>query len=227
MILLYEKAVKKLKDMNSDLNSPDKKEQISAEELSGPLFVAIPVPASVVEIISAFVKDNSDLRNIKWIPEQNYHITLLYLGRIKKEAIPALQLTLALLMKTISSFKLTFKEITIFQNRAREKMIWAQFLENENFYRCSHKIREALMPLVKIDSLYQKPVPHITIARFKHSADIREPALQIAIHGFDIPVNHCELWESNRSDIPVYYTSLASFESGDESKEGEQSQKNH
>lgn len=207
-------GMKKLTDMNTDHYGTNHQESTVTEEISRPLFVSIPVPSSVVKIISSFVKNNHDLINIKWIPEDNYHITLFYLGRIKTEVIPEVQRALFDFFQTISPFKLTFQDIAIIQNKGRDSMIWATFSENINFDLCTYKIRKVLLSFVTLDPFLQKPLPHITIARFNHTAILHDLIHNTKKNRVVIQVKHCELRESNRIDNQIYYREICSFELG-------------
>lgn len=149
-----------------------------------------------------------------WIPEENYHITLFYIGRIKTEVIPDVQRALSDFFKTIPAFKLSFHEIAIIQNKGRNGMIWATFSERTNFDLCAFKIRKVLLSFAALDSSFQKPLPHITLARFNH-ATVMQDLININKSRPVIPVKYCELRESNRTDNQVNYKKLASFELGD------------
>ncbi len=183
----------------------------SPGELSKPLFVAIPLPSTIIGMLNFFAENNKSL-NIDWIPERNYHVTLLYIGRINREIIPSVQSSLSDCIKTISSFDLSFREILVIQNKGRDKMIWAKFHENEDFTSASHKILDTLMSLVQINVLFKKPIPHVTLSRLKRSADLHRLNVTVPEEVLTIAVKHCELWESNKCDTGTYYKRKSFFE---------------
>lgn len=184
----------------------------SPGEFSGPLFVAIPLPASGTAIISSFVKGNALLPGVRWIPAANYHVTLLYIGCVKTSAVNEIQRSLLQLLATLPAFELAFREIAVIQKKGREKIIWARYVDNEYFTSCSLKIREALAPLAEIRSTILKPVPHTTLARFKNADALEGLKNLIQPPGFRLHAERCELWETNKGEQGVFYRKISSFE---------------
>lgn len=181
------------------------------EEFAGPLFVAIPIPVAGKEILTSFVNGNSHLSSIRWIPEANYHVTLLYIGRVEKIAVPVITSALGGVLATIPAFELIFRDFSVIQKKGRENMIWARYDANEGFSLCSLKIREALSPLADIQSSFLKPLPHTTLARFKNREAAEGLNYPVHLPEIHIPVNYCELWETNRAEKGVWYKRKDSF----------------
>jgi 2'-5' RNA ligase len=206
--------------MKTGLTGTNRQELTVTGEISKPLFVSIPVPSAVTKVLSSIVQNNKELPDFRWIPEENYHITLFYIGRMKTTLIPGVQSALLHFFRSFPSFKLTFNEIAIVQNNGRNNMIWARFAENINFELCACKIRKVLLSLTELDPFFQKPVPHITLARFNHTAALHEISLSIKENRLPIPVRYCELRESNRIDNQVYYKKIETFYLGDYSIRG-------
>jgi len=206
--------------MKTGLTGTNRQELIVTGETSKPLFVSIPVPSAVAKVLSSIVQNNKELPDFKWIPVENYHITLFYIGRMKTEVLPEVQSVLFHFFKNIASFKLTFHEIRIMQKKGRDSMIWAKFAENIYFELCACKIRKVLLSLTELDPFFQKPMPHITLARLNHTAALHEISLSIKKNRFLIPVRYCELSESNRIDNQVFYKKIATFYLGDNTIRG-------
>jgi 2'-5' RNA ligase len=180
-------------------------------EFTGPVFVAIPLPADGLEILSSFVAGNAHLKSVRWIPRANYHVTLLYIGSVQKEAMPAILRVLREVLAILPAFELTFTECSVIRKKGRENMIWARYRDDEQFSLCSLKIREALSPLADIQSGFLKPLPHTTLARLKNPEAVEEVVYPAHLPGFTIPVRHCELWETNRAEKGVWYRRIEAF----------------
>jgi RNA 2',3'-cyclic 3'-phosphodiesterase len=182
----------------------------SSGELSKPLFVAIPLPSSVLNMLKFFVENNKSL-DIRWIPESNYHVTLLYIGRVNPDLVSAIKSSLTDCIETISPFTLSFREISVIQHKGRDTMIWAKFHENEEFIQASQKILGALVSLVPIIVSFKKPIPHVTLSRLKRSADLHRLNVTVPENVLTVDVKHCELWESNKGDTGTFYKRISSF----------------
>lgn len=187
---------------------------VSGEELSRPLFVAIPLHPSLLKMLTAFTSNYNSL-NISWISEANYHVTLLYLGRINPDLVAEVQSSLAGCIKTIHPFFLSFQVITVIQKKGRGKMIWAKYAENDEFTSARHKILDALKPLVNLNITFSKPVPHVTLSRLKRQAALTGMSFTIPGADLGIDVKHCELWESNKGNNGTFYMRLCIFEMAD------------
>jgi len=183
-----------------------------SEKLSNPLFISIPIPAEISVLLESVGEIEMHNELIRWTPLENYHITLLYLGRVETALLPGMQTILRKVFEDLGSFKLSFEKLVFMPKTESPKMLWAQFEENEDVNHCSNLIREALKPLIQVESRYEKLIPHILLARIKRRAIFDQSSLILPKGDFNIPVNSCELRESNQSDRGVYYKKLLGFE---------------
>jgi 2'-5' RNA ligase len=89
-------------------------------------FIAIDLPASIrsslgetQEILKSF-----GLR-VKWVRPQNIHLTLKFLGDIDSDHIEKIIAAMTLTIKDFTGVSLSAKEIGVFPNSRRPRVIWA------------------------------------------------------------------------------------------------------
>lgn len=184
------------------------------ELLSKPLFIAIPVPFELSNILEKLITQNLNDTNIRWIPCINYHLTILYLGRIDLNLISSIKAAVENALNSLHPFWLTMEKITLYPPRRNSKMIWAKFFLNKDFQSSRELIRKALFPIIKIEPEHKESIPHITMARIKKMIISEELYLNSGAENFKLPVNSFELWESNQGSAGVFYKSISSFRFG-------------
>ena len=81
------------------------------------IFLALELPQTVrnnlfahAELISGFYK----LQHIRWLPKENYHLTLVFLGKVEYVLISSLQLKLEQNLSHNKAVPFRFSEITPF-----------------------------------------------------------------------------------------------------------------
>lgn len=156
------------------------------------LFIAIPLPPAYLAVLGQY-GENYDLSGVRWTKAENLHITAHFLGEVEESLIPALSQKLKDFFRQKKFFLLRFNKI-LFGPLGREpRMIWAIFfpsLEFKELAESSLKIINDFLPTVS-----EKPVPHITLARFKNFTDISRLKLnQLKLP--DLKVSACQLMAS-------------------------------
>ena len=90
-------------------------------------FIAIPLPAHLQQQIH---RETNSLRAqlsreiVRWVPAENIHITLKFLGDTEKEKLDKLEEILAIEMAKIHSFEITIKNLGVFPKMSRPSVIW-------------------------------------------------------------------------------------------------------
>ena len=176
------------------------------------LFISIPLPDSMKETLSAYMKQ--EMRRIKQnlhpTKAQNLHITTLFLGDIAVELLPAIQLAITRGLQTCVAFDLPFDRICFMPNTTRPRMIWAEFAKSEAFSELVWKLKTALEPIVGMIEEERKPIPHVTLIRLKHfymKEKIKLPELTLS----PLHIGSCELMESHLSNLGPEYQCIQQF----------------
>ena len=80
-------------------------------------FISLDLPLSLRHELSGharLITGQDKHQNIRWIPPENYHLTLVFLGEIEPMKISALQLTLERKLESTKAVPLTISAITPF-----------------------------------------------------------------------------------------------------------------
>ncbi|MDD5446016.1 MAG: RNA 2',3'-cyclic phosphodiesterase [Candidatus Pacebacteria bacterium] len=135
---------------------------------------------------------------ISWTDENNFHITLLFLGSLRKEELENILKETEKKAKEFSPFSFSFDKITYFSKEA-PKMIWAKG-------KISKEIEELSIKGI---------IPHVTLGRIKREAietlsreDLPEIEKEIDI---SFNVSSIEIMESNLRKGKAIHKVIASF----------------
>jgi 2'-5' RNA ligase len=166
------------------------------------LFLAIAIPPEFRSELASY-KNHIALEGLAWVKEENLHITLLFLGNIGIEDIPAVEKKLDYLTD-IKPFHLKCNEVIPFSRRGKLSMIWASFDESPEFAELAIKISTILHHIAD-----HPPLPHVTLARVRrgHSVKTGKSGLPLAA-SFSWQVQTFGLWESVLSPQGAAYTLL-------------------
>src|SRR3989338_5012993 len=98
------------------------------------LFLAIPLSQYFLELFERYQKSSS-LKNIRWIPAQNLHITVYFLGDVEEQKIKSLSDQLRTHLSTLSPFVLEFEKILFAPPHRPPRMVWATFAPHPEYQK--------------------------------------------------------------------------------------------
>lgn len=105
---------------------------------------------------------------IRWVPEQNLHITMLFLGEQSEELLPVIIAELDKLSMESAAFNLEFDRYEIRIKRSQPVMIWARYREQKAFSTLIIRAHDLLSRWIPIAGSHPRQIPHITLARIKN-----------------------------------------------------------
>jgi 2'-5' RNA ligase len=174
------------------------------------LFVAIPFPPSFVRAFASYEKRHL-VRGVRWIPGENRHITLYFLGEVDKESVPEVRTRLREAIADQSPFSLEFQKIDFGPPNAPPRMVWAYFSSRSEYRRLVEAIAHVLKPFVRRVSR-KEMIPHVTLARFKEDSRPKRLKLdQPLLEERTFRVSTCELVESELTPAGSRYTILDDY----------------
>ena len=138
-------------------------------------FIATAVPLEVRARIVSTMKTLRDIpASISWVPEENIHLTLRFLGDLKRTSIESVKEELRSIASSHRSFKLSYRDLGTFPRRARPRVIWAgAFEDGEELASLWDDLNERLAEIG-----FQRPkrrfTPHLTLGRVRGSLACRE-----------------------------------------------------
>lgn len=130
------------------------------------LFLGLSIPPSIADELAGYVEQvKTKVPSTAWVPRENWHITLLFLGEVAPRTATALQPHFAAVARQTAPFSLRIQDWGAFPNMKRAKLLWAGVEgEQEPLRRLAgslHEAAAAFIPLEKGKSF----VPHITLTR--------------------------------------------------------------
>lgn len=179
------------------------------EERKPHFFIAIPILDKVKEWISSYVNSiRGEMPFEKWVHEEDYHITLAFLGYVENEQLLLLNKNLSEMLSKVHSFSLYPTTIGVFGQHERPRILWAGVEVNEDLIVLQRNI-VGVCEAVGIE-LDQRPYrPHITIARKwsgenKFSISKAQSSLEKLTRPSQLEVNKVILYQSHIGKIPMY-----------------------
>lgn len=112
-----------------------------------------------------FAQNHSQESVNKWVKEQNYHLTLLFIASISENKIPSICRKAEKLFSKTSGFKFQPKYFTTFPHR-NPSMIWLEFIRSVPFEKLVFELTNSVLKKHTAGMI----IPHITLTRFKRGS---------------------------------------------------------
>ena len=135
------------------------------------LFFAVRPDETVMDMCRAYVAKRQEA-GIRWIKEENWHVTTLFVGNFPEEQVGDLINYFDERIKILSPFSLEFEKFTLYPLRS-PNMVWAKFRTSEafsNFVRTSHQLTREFIRKNNTGTELKSghgEIPHITLSRLK------------------------------------------------------------
>jgi len=181
-------------------------------------FIAIEIPEtikkSIADIIESLKKSGSD---VKWVSDENIHITLQFLGETEEALIPDIKGALNKILATYSPFYIKIADVGCFPSGRRPRVIWVGMEESKSVINLYNYIASEMVKLG-----YQKEergfTPHVTIGRVKSNRNLGELLRRLdefTVTDFpDFEVQNITLMKSELKPSGAKYYSLAEIPFG-------------
>ncbi len=131
------------------------------------IFIAINLPVDIKKRLAGFEKKWSDLP-AKWTPQDNLHITLLFLGDVTDEELGNVCLTVKRVAKDQQSFNVVLQKVAYGpEGKIPPRYIWVGGQTIKEAVALKHDLENALNDVVKFALDKNVFTPHITLARVK------------------------------------------------------------
>jgi 2'-5' RNA ligase len=174
------------------------------------LFVALDLPWSVREQLAALC--GSGIPGARWVPPENYHLTLRFIGEIPGHV--ARDVDDALLGLRAKGFALTLTGMGTFAKGGVSVALWAGVERTPSLEHLRNKIETALQRC-GLEPERRRFQPHVSLARLDNPAEAKVAAFVQAHNLFrsaPIPVEHFTLFSSVLGKDRAVYTPEAEYE---------------
>jgi RNA 2',3'-cyclic 3'-phosphodiesterase len=175
------------------------------------IFLAIPAPPEIHSYLEILKEKNLNIQGIKWMKDENLHLTIYFLGNIEADDFNKIIELLTPIFNSTKKFTFKFDGIC-FAPPEKPKMIWAKFHHDPCFTQLSGSIHETLKSIISPTKFhFNEPVPHITLARFHPIKELKLSVFPPFNNQLTIPVSAINIYESISTPNGVRYNNLGSF----------------
>ena len=178
------------------------------------IFIGIPISSKIKSILSSIKTSIHSSRDIiKWIPPENIHLTLSFLGNISEREISNVIQSIENGI-TFKFFKIKVEGLGVFPSTNFPKILWVGISNGVDELTLLHQFIEKSVREYKSFNKKEKFMPHITIARIRRSQrkiDVL-PFLNTVYSPIELDINSICLYESLLSPEGVQYKVLTEFQ---------------
>lgn len=157
------------------------------------LFVALDLPNAIRNRLSFLA---GGLHGVRWVPPENYHVTLRFIGELP--AWRAEEVDQALAGLRAPGFTLQLAGVGTFEKAGRVSSLWAGVERNPALEHLQAKVETALHR-AGVERERRRFVPHVTLARLD-GAPLDKVAGWVQAHNLfrsePIPIGHFTLFSS-------------------------------
>jgi 2'-5' RNA ligase len=173
------------------------------------LFVALPLPALVKTQLGALA---GGIPGARWVPPENYHLTLRFIGEI--ENWQAEEVDHALAAIRAPRFDLSLAGIGTFEKGGRIQSLHVQAERNDGLTRLQAKVETALQR-IGLEPERRRFAPHVTLAR-TDKADTFKLISFVQTHSLFRPppvtIEHFTLFSSYLGKEAAHYVPEVEYE---------------
>lgn len=182
------------------------------------LFLALnatdPLAESFVPTLKK-LKINADRREIavKWVPLENYHITVTFLGDRPESEIPQIAETLKKICEQTAPFELKIEGVDAFSNEQEARVLYLG-VQNK---KCLGEFKNALdSALARNDLLHhfdrREFSPHLTFGRLRNPRSVKDMISPFKRKSFGkLYVDEVILYESKLQGVFAVYTPICRY----------------
>jgi 2'-5' RNA ligase len=129
-------------------------------------FIAIDITAEIKAVIGGIVRKAGESAGIRWVPENNMHLTLKFLGEVKEDIVPAIAQILHAAAVKQKPFSVGIRGAGAFPNLRRPNVLWIGF-EASSTLKVLFDDMETGLAELGIAKEVRPFSPHLTIGRVR------------------------------------------------------------
>ena len=176
-------------------------------------FIAIDLPAGLKSSISGVTHSVSGSSwGIRWVPVENMHLTLKFLGEIKDDLIAAIEMKLMVICGRYQPLAIDIKGVGAFPNLRNPNVLWVGIGPSERLAALFAEIDAGLSEM-GFERESRRFSPHLTIGRVKDRRDIDSVIKELATYKYTffgtIEVREILLMESVLKPSGAEYSKVA------------------
>jgi 2'-5' RNA ligase len=175
------------------------------------LFVAVDLPPDVRDALAEAVAPlREDFPKARWVPPQNWHVTLKFLGSAPPELVDRVSAAVGSVAADAAPFEAHLRDLGAFPNERRGRVLWAGLVDPEDrLAALASELDHALEPEFEVDE--RGFTAHLTIARFDPLVPLGPMLAAIAVPDAHFVVDHLALYRSHLRRPTPFYESLGTW----------------
>ena len=173
------------------------------------LFVGIDLPWDLRHRIAALA--TSGIQGARWVPPENFHLTLRFIGEVPPDRAEDIDMALAALRG--KGFALTLAGVGTFSKSGRANALWVGVERNPALEHLQGKIETALRR-VGLEQERRRFQPHVTLARLDNAPEFKLVEFVRAHNLFraePVAVEHFTLFSSLLGKEQAVYTAEVEY----------------
>jgi len=175
------------------------------------LFAAVELPADIrtaIEVVTAPLR--TTIAGFRWVPAENLHLTLVFLGWLQPDDVEPVRQALAAAVASAEPFIARLGAVGRFPDRGKARVLWVGFAAaGDALADLASLAREAVADRVPDARPFR---PHITVARAKQPIRLGARALDAAAPlDRDVAVGAVTLFRSYLGSPHPRYEAIARF----------------
>ncbi len=167
----------------------------------------------ISELIAQLKESNAD---VKWVSEDQMHLTLKFLGNTEQDKIQKVACILKSIADDFSAFSIKFSNIGAFPNTSRPRVIWMGIKDGSEILESFNNRIEAGLVKLGFEQESRQYKAHLTLGRVRSLKNI--PQLVKSIKEIErnyqynnIRIDRIILFQTTLTPKGAIYTSLAQF----------------
>jgi len=173
------------------------------------LFVGLELPWEVCQRLAML--SGAGIPGAKWVPAENYHVSLRFIGETPGHVAEEIDHTLASV--NAPCFSLTLKGIGTFNKGGRSSVLWVGVERNPQLDHVQSKIETSLQRC-GLEPERRRFQPHVTLARLDNPPEAKLANFVQAHNLFradPVPVEHFTLFSSLLGKDHAVYTAEVEY----------------
>ncbi|MFX3623105.1 MAG: RNA 2',3'-cyclic phosphodiesterase [Ectobacillus sp.] len=172
-------------------------------------FIAISLPPFIKEVLASWKEQAQNILPFQtWVHQEDYHITLAFLGSVSLDKLSLLQTELKHL--AVPNISLALQGLHTFGSPRQPRVLWAGVTAEPQLYTLQQDVKRICENVGF--SLEKRPYkPHITLARRWRGEEPFKGADTQAWDGMEFLVEKVALYETQLNQVPKYKEIYSQF----------------
>ncbi len=178
------------------------------------VFIGIELDNDGKEQIASQVKRlQKEFPRLKWVQQENYHLTLKFLGDVEERKIEVLKKNLQKATIGLKPISITLHGLGAFPKVQNPRVLWIGVREGASSLKRLHRSMEEGLRELGFPKEEKSYHPHLTLARCRKSipAGLTEGILRFSMDELTFNADHITLFKSRLTPRGPLYTKLQSI----------------